>query len=147
MRSRRLAAIALGVLAFLAISGMLARWLQADNVERSRVVALLQAQASGDTGGIVRHLDRCAARPACVAGASDAVARLRRPGKVLVVAYDSSTAHALAGRTGTTRVVWKTPDTLTVVQCVLVRRSGNALTGVSVTLLRLTPPIPRTAAC
>src|SRR5207244_841321 len=71
--------------------------------------------------------------------------RLRRGGPVQIVAYDSATSHALASRTGLTRVVWKTPDTLTVVQCVRVRRSGSALRGLTVRLLALSAPIRRTA--
>jgi hypothetical protein len=140
--------IALGVLAllvFLAISALVARWLTTDNAERDKVTRLLQAQARGDAPAMVRQLTGCA--PACAAQARANARRLRRAGAVQIVAYDSATAHALSTRTGVTRVVWKTPQTLTVVQCVRVRRSGSAVRGLTIRLLALSAPIPRTASC
>jgi hypothetical protein len=141
----RVALIALAVLVFLAISAGLARWLTTENAERDRVVALLEAQARGDAGAMLRELDRCA--PACTARVRANARRLRRPGEVDIVLYESGTAHVLTGKTAPTRVVWKTPDTLTVVQCVRVRRSGNALGGLDVELLDVSAPIRRTASC
>ena|SRR5256885_3503878 len=141
----RIALGVLGLVVFLAISALLARWLTVENAERDKVTRLLQAQARGDAAAMVRQLAGCT--PACAAQARANARRLRRPGSVQIVAYDSATAHALSTRTGVTRVVWKTPPTLTVVQCVRVRRSGNALGGLTVHLLTLSPPIPRTASC
>ncbi|HEY3021496.1 MAG TPA: hypothetical protein VGJ32_14965 [Solirubrobacteraceae bacterium] len=141
----RAVVIALSVLAFLAASALVARWLTTDNAERAKVTRLLQAQARGDARAMLRELDACAA--ACAARARANARRLRRGGPVQIVAYESATSHALRSRTGVTRVVWKTPDTLTVVQCVRVRRSGSALGGLTVRLLGLSGPIPRTAGC
>jgi hypothetical protein len=142
---RRAALIAVAVVAFLAISAVLARWLTTDNAERDQVTRLLSAQLRGDPRAMLRELDGCTA--ACAARVRANAARLRRPGPLQIVAYDSGTAHALSGRTAPTRVVWKTPQTLTVVQCVGVRRTGNALKGLSVQLLTLSPSRPRTAPC
>jgi len=141
----RAAVIVLAVAAFLAASALVARWLTTDNAERAKVTRLLQAQARGDATGMLRELDACAA--ACAERARANARRLRRGGPVQIVAYDSATSHALAPRTGVTRVVWKTPDTLTVVQCVRVRRAGSALRGLTVRLLALSAPIRRTAGC
>jgi hypothetical protein len=141
----RAAAIVLGVIAFLAVSALVARWLTVDNAERDRVTSLLEAQARGDAPGMLRELDGCTA--ACPGQVRADARRLRRPGRVEIVAYDSSTSHALRSRTGPTRVVWKTPDTLTVVQCVRVRRTGNALRGLTVSLVSLSGPRPRTSGC
>jgi hypothetical protein len=141
----RRAAIALAVVAFLAVSGLLARWLTTENAERDQVTRLLDAQLRGDPRGMLRELDGCPA--ACAAQVRANARRLRRPGPLEIVAYDSATAHALGSRRGPTRVVWKTPRTLTVVQCVGVRRTGSALGGLTVRLLTLSPPRPRTAAC
>jgi len=141
----RIALGVLGLIVFLAISALVARWLTVDNAERDQVTSLLQAQARGDASAMVRELSGCT--PACVAQARANARRLRRPGSVQIVAYDSATAHALSTRTGLTRVVWKTHQTLTVVQCVRVRRSGSALSGLTVHLLALSAPIPRTAGC
>ena len=141
----RIALGILGVVVFLAISALLARWLTTDNAERDQVTRLLRAQARGDARGMLRELDGCAA--ACARQVRADARRLRRPGSLQIVLYESSTSHALRSRTGPTRVVWKTPDTLTVVQCVRVHRTGNALKGISVHLLKLSAPIPRTADC
>ena len=147
MRARRIVLIAAGVVVFLAISSVLARWLSAEGAERGQIEQAIRAEAAGNATGLVRALSGCAGRPACVAQARADAARLRRPGQVLILAYDSATAHALSSRTGLTRVAWKTPSTLPVVQCALVRRKGNAVSGMSVSLLRLSPPIRRTANC
>jgi hypothetical protein len=144
-RGRRLALVAAGIVAFLVVSFFVARWLNTENVERNAVTNLLRAQARGDANAMLRDL-RCAdAR--CVALARANAKRLRSRGELSVVYYESKTAHALGTKQGPTRVVWTTPGRLTTVQCVLVRRSGSALSGTSVTLLRLSAPIDRQAAC
>jgi len=141
----RIALGILGVVVFLAISALLARWLTTDNAERDQVKRLLQAQARGDAGGMLHELGPC--DPGCVSQARANARRLRRPGSVQIVSFDSATAHALSSRTGVTRVVWKTPQTLTVVQCVRVQRAGNALKGLTVHLLDVSAPNRRTADC
>ena len=137
--------IAVAVLAFLAVSALLARWLTTDNAERTQVERLLTAQARGDAPGMLRELEGCDA--ACAAQARANARRLRRGGQVQIVSYESATSHALSAKSGPTRVVWKTPDTLTVVQCVQVQRTGNALGGLDVELLGIGPSKPRTAGC
>jgi hypothetical protein len=56
--------VAVGVLAFLAISLLLARYLNTESEERGAVFALLQAQARGDANGMLDRLDGCAEQPA-----------------------------------------------------------------------------------
>ena len=138
--TRTRAGIAAAVVAFLVVSALVARWLQADGSERAKVVRLLEAQARGDAGAMARELERCDA--ACRSLAT----RLRRPGEVEIVRYDSETARSLGAARGFTRVVWRTPETLTVVQCVEVERSGSPADR-RVTLLRLSGPIARTGSC
>jgi hypothetical protein len=137
--------IALVAVAFLAASAVAARWLTTDNAERDLVTRLLRAQARGDGGGMLAELEGCAG--ACATRVEANARRLRRPGSLQIVAYDSATSHALSSRSGATRVVWKTPTTLTVVQCVQVRRTGSALGGLTVRLVAVSPPLPRTAGC
>jgi hypothetical protein len=84
---------------------------------------------------------------ACVARVRANARELRAPGDVTIVRIDSATSHALTSETGQTRVVWITPGRLTTVQCVLVERTGTPLSGQSVTLLDLSAPIGRQAAC
>ena len=141
----RLVVIAIAVLLFAAVSAGVARWLTADNAERDKVTELLRAQARGDAAGMLRELDRC--EGGCAVRVRANAERLRRPGRLQIASYDSSTSHALGADTGQTRVVWKTPTTLTVVQCVTVKRTGNPIRGIDVELLGISGPIPRESAC
>jgi hypothetical protein len=140
--------IALGVIAFLAISFLLARWLSTENNERDAVYAVLQAQARGDAGAMLGRLDGCARHVRCRATVQANARRLRRPGQVKILAYDSATAYALGGASGPTRVAWTVVDRgLPVVQCVDVRRSGNVVGGRAITLQALSAPIGNEASC
>jgi hypothetical protein len=145
---RRLTLLAIGLVVFLAIAFALARWLTTENRERAAVVRLLQDQARGDAPAMLRRLHGCDADPSCKATVEANARRLRRAGPVKVLAYDSKTAYALGSALGRTRVAWTIVGRqLPVVQCVTVRRGGNALTGRSVTLLRLSAPIGRESTC
>lgn len=134
-----------GALAFVAIAIVVARWLQTDGVERDRVVRLLEAQARGDAGAMARLLDGC--DTACRTQMGRLAARLGRRGRLEIVRYDSQTLHALTSTTGSVRVVWRLADGLPTVQCVTVRRQGDAVTGPRVSLLALSAPIAREGAC
>jgi hypothetical protein len=145
-RTRRRVAIAVAVVAFLAVSAVVARWLQADNAERAKVERLLEAQSSGDAAAMAEELERCDA--ACTQRLERLAERLGGgDGGFEIVRYDSHTAHALGAETGPTRVVWQRKGLLPTVQCVSVRRTGTALTGPDVTLTDLSAPIEREASC
>ncbi len=145
--SRRLA-IALGVVLFVLISVIVARWLTTEGRERSAIHALLQDEARGDVRAVVARLDGCAAEPACVDQVRRAVARTKRPGDVKLLLIQSPTAYALGKATGRTRVAWTVIDKgLPVVQCVTVSRTGNALFGREIRLQRLSLPISNTGTC
>lgn len=146
---KRLPLIALGVLLFLAISFLLARWLSVENAERDADLALIEAEARGDAQGMIRRLSGCRARPACVRSVQANVAnpRLRRSGAVKILQLVSATSYSLTGASGKTRLAWTVIGRLPVVQCVGVRRSGNPLTGIEVTLTSLSAPIPNEADC
>jgi hypothetical protein len=137
--------IVAGVVVFLAISVVIARWLNTDTVERGAVTELLRAQARGDLHSMLRRLNCPDA--ACEALVRANAERLKAPGELKIALYQSGTAHALKARTKPTRVVWFTPGKLTTVQCVLVRRTGNMLAGTTVSLLRLSAPIGRESSC
>lgn len=143
----RLAVIIAAAVVFVVIAALLARWLTVENGERDDVTQLLQAQARGDTAGMLDRLDGCAQDARCAATVRANARALRSDGKLDIVAYDSSTAYSLSATSGPTRVVWTTPGRLPTVQCVAVRRTGNVLSGVSVSLTALSRPIGRTAAC
>jgi hypothetical protein len=146
-RPARILLVGLGLLAFLAISLGLARVLSANGAEQDAILALLRAQARGDSPEMVRLIEGCARRPSCVADARATAGRLRAPGKVVLVRLDASTSFSLGGRSGVARVVWKTPASTTVVQCVEVRRGGDVVRGLSVELRRLSRPIGHQAPC
>lgn len=142
-----MAIAAAGVVLFLAISALLARFLSAENAERDDILAVLQAQARGDAPLELALLDGCRASPSCAATVSASAVRLRRPGEVKLLSIKSPTAYSLTGATGTTRVAWTVIGRLPVVQCVLVRRSGSFLSGIEIALLSLSAPIAGEADC
>ncbi|HTA15869.1 MAG TPA: hypothetical protein VK781_13520, partial [Solirubrobacteraceae bacterium] len=74
-------------------------------------------------------------------------AGLRRAGSVKILSLTSHTAYSPTGATAPTRVAWTVIGRLPVVQCVVVKRTGNPLTGVSVALLSLSAPIPNEGDC
>jgi hypothetical protein len=137
------------VVLFLVISALLARFLTTDNLEREQDVALIAAEAKGDAAGVIGKLDGCSADAACVAREKRNAAdpRVRRTGAVKILSLTSATANSPTGATGKTRLAWTVLGKPPVVQCVDVRRSGNALTGVKVALLSLSRPIPNNGDC
>jgi len=146
-RARRIALIALAVVLFLALSGVLARFLTVENLERDEELALLQAQARGNASGMLAHLHGCRQDPSCVATVQADARTLRRPGAVKIVMLTSPTAYSLGGATGTTRLAWTVIGQFPVVQCVRVRREGSFLAGISLKLLSVSAPIAKTAEC
>ena len=148
--SRRTLLIAVAVLAFLAISLLLARWLTTENSERSAIHDLLVAQVAGDAEAMLDALDpACREDAACAREAATNAERLERPGEPKILSLRSDTAYALGEATGATRVAWAITDDdgLPVVQCVEVRREGSAIAGRTVTLLRISAPIGNEASC
>ena len=145
---RRGILIALGVIAFLAVSLQLARFLTAENVERAAVYALLTDAARGDARAVARRLDGCGA--ACAQRVGPTVARVRRPGEVKILRLDSAASFTLGERTARSRVAWAANATgggEAVVQCVTVRRRWSLIAGASVTLMRLGAPLPPEKGC
>jgi hypothetical protein len=139
--------IVVGLALFIAISGLLARFLSAEGVERDDIFAVLQAQAAGNVQAMLDDQAGCRERPACVATTRANATSLRRSGAVKILTLTSPTAHTLTGATGQTRVAWTVIGKRPVVQCVLVRRTGNFLKGITVTLVSISAPIPNEADC
>jgi hypothetical protein len=145
-RTRIRIAIGFAVFVFLGLSALLARGLTGAGTERSQVLALIQAQARGDAGGVLAKLPACRAQPACVQLQRDRVAQLRRPGKVQILTYRPSVQVALTRRTGVGRVAWRAGTSGPVVQCVRVRRDGP-LSGADVELIAISAPIGGEESC
>jgi hypothetical protein len=144
---RKRLAILTGVVVFLALSALLARFLSVENDERDKDLAVLQAQARGDAAGMLARLSGCSRSVTCVSAVRGDASSLRRPGAVKILSLKSSTAYALTGATGKTRIAWTVIGRLPVVQCIEVRRTGNPISGIDVTLLSLSAAIPNEADC
>jgi hypothetical protein len=145
-RRRKVLFAAVGVVVFLGISLLLARYLTTENTERDAVYALLRDQARGDARAMLARLDACDAP--CRANVEADARKLARPGEVKILAYTSSTSYALGGAEGPTRVAWTIVNRqLPVVQCVQVQRTGNVLAGRGINLRRLSVPIDRQGSC
>ena len=143
---RRLPLIVVGVIAFLAISLLLARYLTTENRERDAIYALLVAQARGDVGAMRARLTGCDGR--CAATVAANARRLRAPGSPKILRLDSATSYALGSASGPTRVAWTIVNRqLPVVQCVDVRRAGNALAGRRLVLRSISAPIGGQDTC
>jgi hypothetical protein len=132
---------------FLLISGVLARFLSTENVERDADEALVQAETSGNPQRVVAQLSGCAQSSACVTLARANAEKLHRPGAVKILTLTSPTAYTLSGAEGKTRLAWTVIGDLPIVQCVQVKRTGNFLTGISVSLLSISAPINNEADC
>lgn len=139
--------VAVGVVLFLAVSALLARFFAIENVEREDILAVLRAEVVGDEQGMLSRLVGCAVHPKCAAAVRADAAYLHRSGSVKLLSLTSSTNHSLTGATGPTRVAWTVIGHLPTVQCVTVKRSGNFLTGISVSLLSIGKPIESEADC
>ncbi|HST55107.1 MAG TPA: hypothetical protein VLJ42_04320 [Solirubrobacteraceae bacterium] len=139
--------IAAAVLLFLAISAQLARFLSTENAERDAIVVVLKAETAGNEPALLAGIAGCAQSVSCRATEQANIQRLRRPGAVKILTTKSATAYALSSQTGKTRVAWTVIGRLPVVQCVVVRRHGSFLGGMSVDLLSLSAPISNTGDC
>lgn len=146
---RRAGLIAAVIVVFTGASWELARYLTTESRERGDVLRLLEAQTRGDADAMLDRLaPSCRSDARCRASVVALAERMRRPGDLKIIAYDSATAYALGARTGLTRVAWTIVDRqLPVVQCVRVRRSGTALAGRGVSLLRISAPIGNESSC
>jgi hypothetical protein len=147
VRRAYVVAIAAAVIVFLVISALLARVLSANAAEQTAITSLLNAEARGDVDAIVRAVESCRTTPSCRLRASENAAALRHPGTVSLIQLQPSTSFSIAGTLGTARVAWNVGGSLPIVQCVRVRRTGNAITGLHVELLEVSRRIKSDAPC
>jgi hypothetical protein len=147
-RKGLIALIVAGVVLFLAVSALLARVWTGDGAEQSAVTALIKAEARGDASAMIATMQGCAPNPSCRARAAADAAALKRPGTVAVLQYQSSTGFSLGTTLGAARIAWEVVDeTKPIVQCVRVRRAGNALSGIHIELLRISLRLKSTGNC
>ncbi len=146
-RARLLLLIAIGVVVFVAVSGLLARVFSLDGAERAAIASLVQAEARGDARAMSARLQHCAASPACETRVAADAAALRRTGTVVILQLNPSAGFSLGSTLGTARVAWRAGTALPIVQCVRVRRAGNALSGQHVELLEISLRVKTGADC
>jgi hypothetical protein len=147
-RKGLIALIAAGVILFLAVSALLARVWTGDGAEQSAVTTLIKAEARGDAPAMIAAMHDCAPHPSCRSRAAADAAALKRPGTVSVLQYQSSTGFSLTSTLGAARIAWEVVDeTKPIVQCVRVKRAGNALSGIHIELLRISVRLKSTANC
>ena len=147
MRRLYLVLIGAAVLAFLALSGILARAFSVDSAERSAITSLVQAEARGDAAAMVPLINGCSRSSACRSRVAANASVLRRPGSVAIIQIQTSAGFSLTGTLGTARVAWTAGGSLPIVQCVRVRRAGNVLSGLHVELLEISARIKSDADC
>lgn len=146
-RRRLLLLIALGVIVFLFISGLLARVLSLPGAERNAITALVQSEARGDAARMIRDIHLCGQSPACQQRADRDASELTRAGPVKILELNPSAGFSLGSTVGTARVAWQAGTALPVVQCVRVRRAGNALSGLRIELLEISRRIKTDGDC
>lgn len=147
MRRLYLLLIAVGILAFLGVSALLARAWSADGAESSAITGLVKSEARGDETGALEQIQGCRFSGPCRARVAKDVAALAHPGSVTVIQMTPSTGFSLTGTLGTARVAWEVGSSLPIVQCVRVRRAGNVFEGLRVELLQISLRIHSNADC
>ena len=146
-RRRLIGVIALGLVVFLVISGLLARVLSVGGAEQSAITSLVQAEARGDTAAMINQIQGCAGNAACRQRVAFDARYLTRTGSIKILELNPSSGFSLISTVGTARVAWRAGNSLPVVQCVRVRRAGNVLSGMRVELLKISARIKTDADC
>jgi hypothetical protein len=147
VRRQYLALIAAAILIFLLISGVLARVFSADGAERSAVTGLIEAEARGDQNGMLGRIQGCRASAQCRARVAADATALRRAGTVSILQLQSSSGFSLGSTLGLARVAWSAGGSLPIVQCIQVRRAGNAVSGLRIELLAISARLKSDADC
>jgi hypothetical protein len=133
---------------FLLISALLARIFSADSAQRAAIISVLEAQAQGDTNGVISRIQGCDSNVACRQRAAYNAAHLRGSGQISVLTLQTAAGGVSLGTSeGVARVAWRIGSGLPIVQCVRVRRAGNPITGLHVELLAVSKRIPSESDC
>jgi len=147
VRRAYIVAIAAAIVVFLVISALLARVFTANSAEQSAITSLVTDEAHGDTGAVIGDIAGCESSQTCRTRAGYNAGTLKRPGAVSIIQIQPSTSFSIAGTQGTARVAWEVGGSLPIVQCVRVRRTGNAISGLKVELLEVSRRIKSDTAC
>lgn len=147
-RRQKIALLVVVVILFLFVSALLARVWSGDGAEQSAVTVLLKDEARGDATAMIAAMTGCASDPGCRSRVAANASALKRAGMVSVLQYQASTGFSLASTLGDARVAWEVVDeTKPIVQCIRVRRAGNALTGIHIELLGISARLKSSGSC
>jgi hypothetical protein len=147
VRRAYIAAIAAAIIVFLILSALLARVLSANSAEQSAITSLVTDEARGDANAVIDDIANCGSSAACRTRARENATALKHAGTVSIIQIQPSTSFSIAGTLGTARVAWTVGGSLPIVQCVRVRRTGNAISGLKVELLEVSRRIKSDTAC
>jgi hypothetical protein len=147
VRRAYIVAIAGAIIVFLVVSALLARVLSANSAEQSAITALVKDEARGDENAVIDDIAGCKTSQACRTRANYNATALKHAGAVSIIQIQPSTSFSIAGTEGTARVAWNIAGSLPIVQCVRVRRTGNAISGLKVQLLEVSRRIKSDTAC
>jgi hypothetical protein len=139
--------VVFGVVLFLAISALLARAFSVGGAEQGAITSLIQAEARGDSRGMIAVIEGCAKKSFCRQRAAQDALALSRQGTITILQLNQSAGFSLSSTIGTARVAWRAGNGLPIVQCVRVRRAGNVLSGLRVELLEISPRIKTSGDC
>jgi len=93
------------------------------------------------------RIEGCRASAACRARVAQNATALKHSGSVSILTETSSAGFSLTGTTGVARVAWSAGGSLPNVQCVKVRRAGDAVSGLRIELLAITAKLPGNSTC
>ncbi len=96
---------------------------------------------------MLARMSGCSSDHSCRQQVVSNAAALKHPGTVSILQIQPSTGFSLTGTVGYARVAWNVGDSLPIVQCVRVRRAGDAVSGIRVELLSITPRMKSDATC
>jgi len=147
-RPARIALAVSAVVLFVLASAVVARVLAAQGAERTLLEHSISAQAAGDSKLAASLISNCSAGSECATAVAAVVAQVKAPGKrAKVLQIDPGTSKSPGGDIGVARIAWRIDGQLPVVECVVVERTGNAVSGFEVRLNALSKPIQREGHC
>lgn len=147
-RHARIALTVSAVVLFLLASGIVARVLAAQGAERTLLEQSIAAQAAGDSKSAAGLIADCASGSPCAQAVSGIVAKVKAPGlRAKILQIQPGTRISPGGDVGVARIAWRIDGRLPVVECVVVERTGNAVSGFEVRLNALSKPIQREGHC
>ncbi|MCX6388558.1 MAG: hypothetical protein NTX07_07500 [Solirubrobacterales bacterium] len=139
--------VALGAV-FIVVSLGVGRVLGARGAERVLVEQVIRDQASGNVQGIARELPNCGLGTKCHANVVKLLAKVSGPGLPLEILQITQAAGVSpGGSTGVARIAWHIGSRLPVVECLVIQKTGNVVSGFGVHLIKLSNPIAREGAC